>query len=112
MSTTLTDPQLSELKALSRCPQNTFGSARTRVQNTLVRLEFAAYVSDKCEITESGRHRIALANERPWDRRQQRGCRSDDDGHCTWADCPQIRDNEPHATGRHCPLDTSREDER
>lgn len=33
------------------------------------------------------------------------GCHSDDDGHCEWAECPQIRDNEPHATGRHCPRD-------
>lgn len=33
-------------------------------------------------------------------------CQSDDDGHCEWKDCPQLRDNEPHATGRHCPLDS------
>lgn len=32
-------------------------------------------------------------------------CRSDADGECTWKGCPQLRDGEPRATGRHCPLD-------
>lgn len=32
-------------------------------------------------------------------------CHSDCDGDCTWKFCPQLRDNEPHATGRHCPND-------
>jgi len=32
-------------------------------------------------------------------------CQSDCDGHCTHAKCPQAADNEPAATGRHCPLD-------
>lgn len=32
-------------------------------------------------------------------------CHGDRDGDCSWADCPQLRDNEPHQTGRHCPLD-------
>lgn len=27
------------------------------------------------------------------------------DGECIWAKCPQLRDNEPATTGRHCPLD-------
>jgi hypothetical protein len=38
------------------------------------------------------------------DRRMTR-CHSDDDGYCTHEDCPQLRDNEPYKTGRHCPLD-------
>lgn len=38
-------------------------------------------------------------------------CQADDDGYCEWTDCPQIRDNEPHATGRHCPLDMYVENE-
>lgn len=29
------------------------------------------------------------------------------DGDCAWPKCPQIRDGEPAATGRHCPLDVS-----
>ena len=27
------------------------------------------------------------------------------DGECWWDLCPQLRDCEPEATGRHCPLD-------
>jgi len=33
-------------------------------------------------------------------------CQSDGDGDCTHGKCPQSRDGEPAATGRHCPLDT------
>ena len=32
-------------------------------------------------------------------------CQSGRDGDCNWAACPQLRDNEPATTGRHCPLD-------
>jgi len=32
-------------------------------------------------------------------------CRSASDGDCDWSECPQLRDGEPKATGRHCPLD-------
>ena len=32
-------------------------------------------------------------------------CQSGRDGDCNWSACPQLRDNEPAATGRHCPLD-------
>lgn len=33
------------------------------------------------------------------------GCAADRDGDCSHPQCPQARDGEPHATGRHCPLD-------
>ncbi len=33
------------------------------------------------------------------------GCRAGSAGDCGWVKCPQIRDHEPHTTGRHCPLD-------
>jgi hypothetical protein len=32
-------------------------------------------------------------------------CRGGRDGECSWKLCPQLRDNEPMKTGRHCPLD-------
>ena len=32
-------------------------------------------------------------------------CRGGEDGDCFWNHCPQHRDSEPMATGRHCPLD-------
>lgn len=44
----------------------------------------------------------SLPNNRPH-------CRaSSDDGFCAWRRCPQVRDGEPGATGRHCPYDRSR----
>ena len=38
-------------------------------------------------------------------------CQSNGDGDCEWEGCPQLRDNEPTATGRHCPLDIMGEDD-
>ena len=32
-------------------------------------------------------------------------CHANRDGDCTDARCPQLRDGEPAASGRHCPLD-------
>lgn len=32
-------------------------------------------------------------------------CAAGRDGDCTHIQCPQLRDGEPRATGRHCPLD-------
>lgn len=34
-------------------------------------------------------------------------CHSNNDGECSWSGCPQLRDGEPNASGRHCPLDTN-----
>lgn len=39
-----------------------------------------------------------LMNEAPY-------CHAAQDGDCAWKGCLQIRDGEPEATGRHCPLD-------
>jgi len=43
--------------------------------------------------------------------RRMTHCQSNDDGDCSWTDCPQRRDGEPQATGRHCPLDIMASDE-
>lgn len=32
-------------------------------------------------------------------------CHAARDGDCFWSKCPQVRDGEPHKSGRHCPLD-------
>jgi hypothetical protein len=32
-------------------------------------------------------------------------CHADDDGDCVWSGCPQLRDDEPRRSGRHCPRD-------
>lgn len=38
------------------------------------------------------------------------GCHAQhNDGDCTWTGCPQVRDSEPRATGRHCPLDDGKD---
>ena len=37
-------------------------------------------------------------------------CAAGRDGECGHAQCPQLRDNEPCTTGRHCPLDNWNED--
>ena len=39
------------------------------------------------------------------------GCAAGSDGDCNHSWCPQLRDGEPEATGRHCPLDKEDEDE-
>jgi hypothetical protein len=32
-------------------------------------------------------------------------CMANDDDYCDWSDCPQVRDDEPKRSGRHCPRD-------
>lgn len=41
----------------------------------------------------------------PWSVPVVQGCHGGSDGDCYWSGCPQLRDNEPETTGRHCPLD-------
>lgn len=38
-------------------------------------------------------------------------CHGASDGECSWVRCPQLRDNEPAKTGRHCPLDNREAEE-
>jgi hypothetical protein len=38
-----------------------------------------------------------MRNDRPQ-------CHAGKDGDCLWEKCPQLRDNEPRLSGRHCPL--------
>lgn len=40
----------------------------------------------------------------------QETCYAALDGECNWKPCPQLRDNEPATSGRHCPLDVDRDD--
>lgn len=49
--------------------------------------------------------------KRHYDPQQRRftRCQSDDDGDCEWSECPQLKDGEPKASGRHCPLDIDEE---
>jgi hypothetical protein len=38
-------------------------------------------------------------------RRRMTRCQADEEEPCEWEHCPQVRDGEPKATGRHCPFD-------
>lgn len=38
-------------------------------------------------------------------------CAASQDGECNHAKCPQLRDNEPATSGRHCPLDVHEEED-
>lgn len=39
------------------------------------------------------------------------GCAASRDGECRHSQCPQLRDNEPNNSGRHCPLDKGLDDD-
>lgn len=52
---------------------------------------------------------LELANRAPAQDGKER-CHANRDGDCSAATCPQLRDGEPEATGRHCPIDTWHED--
>lgn len=39
-------------------------------------------------------------------------CQAGSDGECDWCGCPQIRDGEPKASGRSCPIYDWNDDER
>jgi hypothetical protein len=43
------------------------------------------------------------------ERYQPNRCHAHSDGECFWKECPQLRDKEPEASGRHCPLDDARD---
>lgn len=34
----------------------------------------------------------------------EEGCHAGKDGDCIWPECPQLKDGEPAASGRTCPL--------
>lgn len=39
-------------------------------------------------------------------------CHAGSDGDCVWKKCPQLKDGEPNKSGRHCPLDAARGQEK
>jgi len=47
----------------------------------------------------------ARMNVRVYLKPEKQHCHASRDGECSWTHCPQLRDNEPHANGRHCPYD-------
>jgi len=57
--------------------------------------------------TPSDQPKLTAAGVKPW--RKMLSCWAGRDGECNHPDCPQLRDNEPSATGRHCPIDIESE---
>lgn len=55
----------------------------------------------------AGRAQRPVVSAEEWCRLFKAGeiCRADRDGYCDWEECPQLRNSEPLATGRHCPMD-------
>jgi len=51
----------------------------------------------RCEVKKLSKWRQKLADDGH--------CMAGRDGECEWDGCPQLRDNEPHKSGRHCPRD-------
>ena len=49
---------------------------------------------------------VPIQERKPmWQPKRPERCHAGSDGDCTHGSCPQLRDSEPAATGRHCPLD-------
>lgn len=56
--------------------------------------------------------RAVIANAEPrWEAPFSGHCGASRDGECGKSWCPQLRDNEPAKSGRHCPLDTQQDDD-
>jgi hypothetical protein len=72
-------------------------------------LGFLAYAEDLpvgTRLIVTARIELPPAPERPLT-----GCAAGRDGECSHSQCPQLRDNEPGKSGRHCPLDMGNDDE-
>jgi hypothetical protein len=71
-----------------------------------VRLENDRWVwARESALRERGQEGIELARELMNEKHEDETCYANRDGECYWSGCPQLRDNEPVRTGRHCPLD-------
>lgn len=55
---------------------------------------------------------LKAINKRPSAVERLPCCHSAKDGECFWEHCPQLRDDEPKRSGRHCPLDVAFPSER
>lgn len=65
--------------------------------------------SGSCEVCRPGRGGW-LDHDAPTSSAGGARCHAARDGECSWGACPQLRDGEPKATGRHCPIDRDDED--
>jgi hypothetical protein len=87
--------------------------ARSALANPGVFLEYGRYRAAKAAVTAAERE--LRAAETAWldlirpavdeQRRLSGRCQAARDGDCFFSGCPQLRDDEPNKSGRHCPLD-------
>jgi hypothetical protein len=82
----------------------------------IVGLKYCGYTGDcehkSCE--QSEKSAAADSQRTPADKEGAKPltrCAAARDGDCSHAQCPQLRDGEPRATGRHCPLDNDADKE-
>lgn len=61
------------------------------------------------KVCAEAEHALDKPLEHDWQRRVRLSrvnfCHGAKDGECSWKYCPQLRDGEPEASSRHCPLD-------
>jgi hypothetical protein len=74
------------------------------LQRSRARLPFRDLRTD---VAESRARRLAIPLPGSLPKAALIRCAADRDGDCDHSHCPQLRDNEPAASGRHCPLDTT-----
>ena len=80
------------------------GPVRIRLMPGATAQARAAFALSDAEVANKG-DRAATDAGAPLTR-----CAAGRDGECGHAQCPQLRDKEPAASGRHCPLDNHNED--
>lgn len=73
------------------------------LQRSRARMPFRDLQKD---VAESRARRLAVPLPKSSPRASLNRCAADRDGDCDHSHCPQLRDNEPAKSGRHCPLDT------
>jgi len=88
-------PDLDALKARTKRGEFTKYELRAVVLALIERAKQAEEIVTASRLKERDlRHSLSV-----------RSCHAQQDGDCSWDRCPQRRDGEPTATGRHCPLD-------
>ena len=66
---------------------------------------------NKPERSETAAPAVGFPVDWPVGRPAPERCHAGRDGDCADPRCPQLRDGEPHGTGRHCPLDVDDADD-
>jgi len=92
-------------------PYETSGRYQDEVQANYVHQDMGAYLDYLDMTSVSTKEPVRFVHQHLLPKlamkvQNENYCHAGRDGECCWVGCPQLRDNEPVATGRHCPLDT------